>query len=367
MMFRTIESRLLNKPVPAPVQTEFAQHEFERLQRFCLMIFAAGAGIWLVFDLLLSFQGVRGFTVNSTLNLALLSALTVGVAFVRRAQQFQVISFAFVAAFCGSARLVLDRTPDATRPIWSMLVATSVLFCASSLPLSNRAFFGVIALAWVLLFPAMTVQDLLELKGVLILCYTLYFTGITVYTFVRLRRAKLQNFVMAKTLLQQAYVDALTEIPNRRAFMLNVGNLVPRATEEQDHYLAMVDVDDFKKVNDRYGHDIGDEVLKHVAAGIKLVMGDCQYARLGGEEFGIYLKGMTRAEVEIRIGLLCRSIRDAASEPPVTISIGVTHLVSGDTLTTALIKADEALYDSKRTGKDKYTFHQEPCQPEGSP
>ncbi|MGT2490777.1 hypothetical protein ACU4GD_10370 [Cupriavidus basilensis] len=69
-----------------------------------------------------------------------------------------------------------------------------------------------------LLFPAMTVQDrLLELKGVLILCYTLYFTGITVYTFVRLRRAKLQNFVMAKTLLQQAYVDALTEIPNRRA------------------------------------------------------------------------------------------------------------------------------------------------------
>ncbi len=51
------------------------------------------------------------------------------------------------------------------------------------------------------------------------------------------------------------------------------------------------DIDDFKKVNDRYGHDIGDEVLKHVAAGIKLVMGDCQYARLGAEEFGIYLKG----------------------------------------------------------------------------
>ncbi|MGT2510707.1 hypothetical protein [Cupriavidus basilensis] len=50
-----------------------------------------------------------------------------------------------------------------------------------------------------------------------------------------------------------------------------------------------------------------------------------------------------------------------------TISIGVTHLVSGDTLNKALIKADEALYDSKRTGKDKYTFHQEPCQPEGSP
>ncbi|AJG23733.1 hypothetical protein [Cupriavidus basilensis] len=50
-----------------------------------------------------------------------------------------------------------------------------------------------------------------------------------------------------------------------------------------------------------------------------------------------------------------------------TISIGVTHMVSGDTLAKAFIKADEALYDSKRTGKDKYTFHQAPCQPEGSP
>ncbi|WP_241754744.1 GGDEF domain-containing protein [Cupriavidus basilensis] len=367
MMFRTVESELLNQPVPAPVQADFAQHEFERLQRFCLMTFAASVGIWLVFDLLVSVKGGQGFTINSILHLALLSALTAAVPFVRRAQQFQILNFAFVLAFCVGARLVLNGMPDDTRPIWSMLVAASVLFCASTLPLSPRAFFGVIALAWVLLFPMMAPQDLLELKGILVVCYALYFTGITVYTFITLRRAKLQNFVMAKTLLQQAYVDALTEIPNRRAFMLNVGSLVPRATTEQDHYLAMVDIDDFKKVNDRYGHDVGDEVLKHVAAGIKLVMGDCQYARLGGEEFGIYLKGMTRAEAEVRIGLLCRSIRDAPSEPPVTISIGVTHMVSGDTLTKAFIKADEALYDSKRTGKDKYTFHQEPCQPEGSP
>ncbi|GAB7542074.1 hypothetical protein [Cupriavidus sp. 8B] len=75
---------------------------------------------------------------------------------------------------------------------------------------------------------------------------------------------------------------------------------------------------------------------------------------------------MTRAETEIRIDLLCGSIRDVPSAHTVTISIGVTHLVCGDTLTKALIKADEALYDSKRTGKDKYTFHREASQPEGS-
>ncbi|MDW3680620.1 diguanylate cyclase [Cupriavidus sp. CV2] len=53
----------------------------------------------------------------------------------------------------------------------------------------------------------------------------------------------------------------------------------------------MQDINDFKKVNDRYGHDIGDEVLKHVAAGIKLVMGIASTRALGAEEFGIYLKG----------------------------------------------------------------------------
>ncbi|EHP44752.1 diguanylate cyclase (GGDEF) domain-containing protein [Cupriavidus basilensis OR16] len=351
----------------APLQAEFAQHEFERLHRLCLMTFAASVGIWLVFDLLVSFKGGQGFTINSILHLALLSALTVAVPFIQRAQQFQFLNFGFVVAFCVGGRLVLESMPDDTRAIWSILVAASVLFGASRLPLSPRAFFSVFAVTWALLFPIMPAHDLMELKGIMVLCYSLYFSGITAYTFVTLWRAKVQNFVMAKTLLQQAYVDTLTDIPNRRAFMLNAGSLVPRATAEQDHYLAMVDIDNFKKVNDRYGHDIGDEVLRHVAARIQLVMEDCQYARLGGEEFGIYLKGMTRAETEIRIGLLCRSVRDMPSEHPVTISIGVARLVDGDTLPKALIKADEALYDSKRTGKDKYTFHQEPGQPEGSP
>lgn len=373
VLIRACESRrasactLLNKPVPATVETEFAQHEFERLHRFCLMTLATSAGIWLVFDLLVSFTGGQGFTINSVLHLALLSALTAAVPFIRRVQQLQLLNFAVAVAFCVGARLVLDGAPDDARPIWSMLAAAGVLFAGSTLPLSPRSFLAVIAVTWILLFPMMPAQELLELKGILVLCYALYFSAITVYTFIELRRAKLQNFVMSKTLLQRAYVDTLTDIPNRRAFMLNVGSLVPRACAEQDHYLAMLDIDDFKKINDRCGHDAGDEVLKHVAAGIKLAMGDCQYARLGGEEFGIYLKGMSRAEAEIRIGLLCRSIRDTPSAHPVTISIGVTHVTRGDTLTKALIKADEALYDSKMTGKDKYTFRQEPGQPEGSP
>ncbi|WP_458766101.1 hypothetical protein [Cupriavidus basilensis] len=156
------------------MQADFAQHEFERLQRFCLMTFAASVGIWLVFDLLVSVKGGQGFTINSILHLALLSALTAAVPFVRRAQQFQILNFAFVLAFCVGARLVLNGMPDDTRPIWSMLVAASVLFCASTLPLSPRAFFGVIALAWVLLFPMMAPQDLLELKGILVVCYALY-------------------------------------------------------------------------------------------------------------------------------------------------------------------------------------------------
>ncbi|WP_420995319.1 diguanylate cyclase domain-containing protein [Cupriavidus sp. 30B13] len=355
-MFGTVESELLKKPVPAAMQAEFAQHEYERLQRFSLMTFAVSVAMWLLFDLLVSFKGGQGFTLNSVLHLALLSALTIAVPFVRLARHFERLNFAFALAFCMGARLVLDGIDEAVRPVWALLIGATVLFGGSTLPLSPRGFVAVVAVTWLLLFPVLPLAEYLELKGILVICYALYFSAVTIYTFLALRRTKLRNFVMSRVLLEQAYLDALTEIPNRRAFMLRAGGLLARAGAEQDHYLAMVDIDDFKKINDRFGHDTGDEVLRHVAGGIRRIMADCQYARLGGEEFGIYLTGMSHEQAEARIGLLCRGIREAPSAHPVTVSIGIARLGGGDTLTRAFIKADEALYESKRAGKDRYTF-----------
>jgi diguanylate cyclase (GGDEF)-like protein len=199
----------------------------------------------------------------------------------------------------------------------------------------------------------------MELRGVMAISYSAFICGLTIYSFLTLRKAKLYNFIMSKLLLDQAYIDTLTEIPNRRSFMTRANQQLNTVPRENDHYLAMVDIDNFKKVNDVYGHDIGDEVLKRIAQDIKSVMPDYEYARLGGEEFAIYLAGVRHEDVEALAGELCRVVREHPTRHPVTISIGLARVLDGDTLNQALVKADEALYESKHTGKDRYTFYRQ--------
>jgi len=119
----------------------------------------------------------------------------------------------------------------------------------------------------------------------------------------------------------------------------------------------MIDIDNFKKVNDQFGHDIGDEVLKRTAANIKAVMQDHEYARLGGEEFAVYVSGVRREDVEVLMDALCRQVREDPYEYSVTISIGLARVADNDTLNQSLAKADKALYVSKNSGKDRFTFH----------
>ena len=163
---------------------------------------------------------------------------------------------------------------------------------------------------------------------------------------------------MSRLLLDQAYIDVLTEIPNRRSFVAQAERHMDKEAADQGRYLAMIDVDNFKKVNDQYGHDSGDVVLKRIAANIRASMGEFVYARLGGEEFVIYLWGLDQAATEARVAALCTLVRETPGEHPVTVSIGLTHMDAGDSLGNALGRADAALYEAKRTGKDRYVLWQ---------
>jgi predicted signal transduction protein with EAL and GGDEF domain len=114
------------------------------------------------------------------------------------------------------------------------------------------------AITWVMLNPFYhTRVEPFELEGAMLLSYALFLSGLVIYSYLRLRQAKLHNFYLSKVLLEQAYIDALTEIPNRRSFMAKAERQLQLAAPGQ--YLAMIDIDNFKKVNDRFGHDIGDE------------------------------------------------------------------------------------------------------------
>jgi diguanylate cyclase (GGDEF)-like protein len=358
-MYKTIEEQVLKKTAPAELRAEFIQHEFERLHSFSVLIYIVSMGMWLLFDLIVSFLGGQGFTWRSMVFLALFAVLTVVLAFTRKARHFDVITVLFVLGLTVGIRLIVDGLPPAVHSSWLVLAAASMLYSISVLPLSRWSFFVVQALIWGLLNPFInTTISLFELRGVLTACYSVFLCALTIYTFLKLREAKLYNYIMSRLLLDQAYNDPLTEIPNRRSFMTVAERHLHAVPREHDHYLAMIDIDNFKKVNDTYGHDIGDEVLKRVAADIKTVMLPFDYARLGGEEFAIYLAGVRREDVEALATELCRLVREQPTRHPVTISIGVTRVEDNDTLNQALIKADAALYESKHTGKDRYTFHQ---------
>ncbi|MCP1626604.1 GGDEF domain-containing protein [Pseudomonas nitroreducens] len=353
-MFKTIESEILKQSVPAGIRAEFLQHDFERLHGLSLLIFALSAAMWLLFDLIVSFQAGQGFTYVSVLFLGVFFLITVLASFVRKAAHFYWLNLAFVITFSLGARLVIDGLPEPLRPAWLVIAAATVLYSATAMPLNPVAFYCVLAVTWIVLNPLLGDVPALDARRSMLVCYPLFISALSVYIFNHLSKAKLYNYAMARLLLDQAYLDMLTGIPNRRSFMTRVGQRL--GSDGEQRYLAMIDIDHFKRVNDTYGHDIGDEVLTRVARAIKDEMQDFEFARLGGEEFGLYLWGISVEDAQSRVEQLRRVTAELPGTPNVTISLGLAHLSADGTLSQALIKADQALYDAKHNGRNRVTY-----------
>ncbi len=159
-----------------------------------------------------------------------------------------------------------------------------------------------------------------------------------------------------------ALTDDLTGVANRRQFFLMADKAVERARRYKTPLsVAIVDIDDFKQVNDQHGHDVGDRVIVEVAAtAAHIVRGADSVARIGGEEFGVLLEQSgpaTALEVaeRLRAAVAAVAVEHAGGEPVrVTVSVGVAPLRDDDdTITPALKRADEALYRAKNEGRDR--------------
>ena len=173
-----------------------------------------------------------------------------------------------------------------------------------------------------------------------------------------------QELVSAR---EETFIDPLTGILNRRGFEDRIQNIFSnRASVDKGLCLLMVDIDHFKKVNDTYGHLFGDNVIRATAEAIKAgIKGQDSAARWGGEEFAVLLPETTkqggRAVAEhIRQRIESGKIRRLGTQEQVgdiTISIGVAAYTSGISFVSLLDQADEALYISKKTGRNKTTVH----------
>ena len=160
---------------------------------------------------------------------------------------------------------------------------------------------------------------------------------------------------MQYELVRLATTDFLTGLSNRRAFFENAVTAIEGAQRGHIVSAIMIDIDLFKQVNDVYGHDIGDVVLKSVAAELALLPG--LSGRLGGEEFGLLVENDMSDALDIAQELRrsVERLKVFSGERPVavTCSLGVAEWEAGDTIDTLLRRADVALYEAKRTGRNK--------------
>ena len=168
----------------------------------------------------------------------------------------------------------------------------------------------------------------------------------------------IENLANIEKIQKAAYTDYLTELPNRRAFFQQAQGIITDCQRNNmDYCLAMLDIDFFKKVNDTYGHDGGDHVLKAMALYLIKHFESGLVARLGGEEFAILLKGESQEAMANALENFRQTIEDTPlsyekDEIKFTISLGV--VVNGKaSLEQQISTADEGLYFAKENGRNQ--------------
>lgn len=161
-------------------------------------------------------------------------------------------------------------------------------------------------------------------------------------------------------LASEVQTDQLTKVANRRGLVASFDSAqAQQARDGEPLALALLDIDNFKKLNDSLGHAAGDEALKNLAARAQAILrpGDL-VARYGGEEFVLLLPATPLDEATQVLGRLQRSLSASlfmheGKDVFVTFSAGATLYRPGESLEQALDRADEALYEAKRTGKNR--------------
>jgi diguanylate cyclase (GGDEF)-like protein len=170
------------------------------------------------------------------------------------------------------------------------------------------------------------------------------------------------NRLLLTRLAAEATTDALTGLLNRRGFAARVSIELVRARREGTRIgLAAFDIDHFKRVNDQWGHGVGDRVLGRVGKLLAAESRDIDVvARLGGEEFVVLLPGVDSTGVDafttrVRLAL---AGGDALGLPVVQVSAGIVVTGAGTDIETMLRSADSALYAAKRAGRNRtVAFH----------
>ncbi len=198
------------------------------------------------------------------------------------------------------------------------------------------------ALPMVLKFPVLVISGLIPL----FITLPLSIFALHIFKLINQTVLTLDNLVK---------IDPLTGLLSRARFLQLV-----EQNRKNGNYLAILDADFFKKINDSHGHEAGDFALKHISVQLTQAVGNHGFVgRLGGEEFAIYLQDVSLEQAQLVLALLGTSLRMQAFnyngvDIPVSLSAGLVADVATEAIALVLRRADRCLYRAKKNGRDRF-------------
>lgn len=194
--------------------------------------------------------------------------------------------------------------------------------------------------------------------------YTKLLIGLSIIGSTLLTRSVISNKKIVKQTKELALTDELTGIYNRRYLNLYLEKAIPLMERSPlNNYASIIDIDNFKQLNDEYGHSFGDKVLKEICQLINnLVRREDCFCRYGGEEFILIATSLEDNHMDkilqrIRNNIEKKRYHVNNEYIHITVSIGVARYEKGDTGNDLIDKADKALYRAKETGKNKICYY----------
>jgi|GEM_PF-554799 len=269
----------------------------------------------------------------------------------KRFWQWRQSGFLFVIALTTAFRVELHAMGEHGL-FWLLPVTATICLGASLLFSFSRDYLMAMACIWTIMFGGQSqlVPAAADLPLLAILLTVVALLGIAINRmFVGAMRTA---YTLQEDYRRLAETDPLTGIANRRALMTQL-----RAAAARRHgtvHFAMLDVDDFKQVNDTHGHHVGDAVLLALATALGELGPRCRIGRLGGEEFGVVFEDMRDAQVAAALQALLERVRGLRVEGVAfAFSAGAARLDASGETTDLLKRADQALYAAKRDGKGR--------------
>lgn len=186
------------------------------------------------------------------------------------------------------------------------------------------------------------------------------FALISILLLYYLYNVRMLNLVNKRKVMEERDTDYLTGLKNRMAIETYISS---NLNDCKQGIIFFVDLDDFKLVNDKYGHAMGDKVLIEVAQVIERIFSGYEYARLGGDEFVIYAEGVNDEKwAKERASLLIKEISNikiSGKRNIVGSSIGIVFSNSCGEYSTFFDRVDSAMYEAKKDGKNCYRVYRD--------